>query len=100
MNRDGFVKDAMREVMNLNPIIERERADTLQQVECCLAFIQRVHADAADWKMVATAAGCGGPDEMTAEEHRGLSLLASCVRAAVQFEAYGREDLEALRGAK
>lgn len=70
-----------------NPIIADTTGDTLFQVECCLAFIARVHEDIADWQSVAAPdMGFSGPDAMNMEQHRGLSLLVECVRSAVLYE--------------
>jgi hypothetical protein len=73
-----------------NPIIADTPGDTLYQVECCLAFIARVHEDLADWQ-AACAGDEGGPDAMNIDQHRGLALLVECVRAAVLHEM-DRED--------
>ena len=70
-----------------NPIIGDTAGDTLFQVECCLAFIARVHEDLADWQsMAAPDMGFCGPDPMSAEEHRGMAVLVECVRSAVFHE--------------
>lgn len=69
-----------------NPIIDANTPGTLFQVGCCLAFISRVHADLADWEAIAETSDIGGPDAMSWEQHRGLSLLTDCVRAAVMYE--------------
>lgn len=70
----------------LNPLIEESTADTLFQVQCCLSFISRVHADLADWESLAMPSGVSGPDSLTWEQHRGLHMLTECVRAAVLYE--------------
>lgn len=69
-----------------NPIIADSTAETLLQVGCCLNFIGRVHADLADWEAIAETSDIGGPGSMSWEQHRGLSLLTDCVRAAVMYE--------------
>jgi len=68
-----------------NPIIGDTTGDTLFQVECCLAFVARVHEDLADWQSVCNGDG-GGPDAMNMDQHRGLALLVECVRSAVLHE--------------
>ncbi|MCK2128228.1 hypothetical protein MX652_16275 [Thauera aromatica] len=70
----------------LNPLIENTTADTLHQVQCCLSFIGRVHADLADWKVISETSEAYGPDDLSSEQHRGMSLLLACVRAAVLHE--------------
>jgi len=69
-----------------NPIIGPTTADTLFQVQCCLGLIGRIHEDASDWKVRTEESDIGGPDELSWEEHRGLSLLTACVRSAVLYE--------------
>lgn len=70
----------------LNPLIEETTAETLFQVQCCLAFISRVHADLSDWEAQSKPSGISGPDDLTWEQHRGLHLMTECVRAAVLYE--------------
>lgn len=72
--------------LTLNPLIEETTADTLFQVQCCLSFISRVHSDLADWELLAQTSDVCGPDSLTWEQHRGLHMLAECVRAAVNYE--------------
>jgi len=69
-----------------NPIIADTTADTLFQVGCCLAFIGKVHSDLADWEVLAQSGAVVGPDTLSWEQHRGLSLLTDCVRSAVLYE--------------
>lgn len=70
-----------------NPIIADTASDTLFQVQCCLAFIGRVHEDLADWQSsTEPEMGFNGPDAMNMDQHRGLALLIECVRSAVFHE--------------
>lgn len=76
--------NAVRELRN--PIISDTTADTLFQVGCCLSFVSRLHEDMSDWQVLAGTSGVGGPDGMSFEQHRGLSLLTACVHQAVMYE--------------
>ncbi len=74
-----------------NPIIGDIPVDTLHRAACAVAFIARHHTDLADWASLAETGDVSAPDQLTANENRGLSLLCETIAAALWFEAEGRD---------
>lgn len=73
-----------------NPIIGPSRGDTLFQAACVASFLGRYHSDQADWKNHGEKSEACGPDSLSGNEERGLSLICESLAAALWFELEGR----------
>lgn len=75
-----------------NPIIGQTPIDTLYQAACAVEFLGRMHGDLADWQSLAAGSDICGPENLLANERRGLSVLCSCIASALNFEVDGRSS--------
>ncbi|MDY0072392.1 MAG: hypothetical protein RBR77_07060 [Thauera sp.] len=78
----------MSRIISTNPLVMKDRDDTLRQVNRCLCFLSRACDDITelgDW------AEFDGPVVLSVEELRGLKLLLDCVKSAVAAEVMRAE---------
>ncbi len=73
----------------LNPIIGWTKQDTLHSAACVAAFLARLQMDRADALALEV-----GPDQLTANETRGLGLITEALAAALWFELEDRQGQE------
>ena len=78
----------------LNPIIGWTKQDTLHGAACVAAFLARLQMDRADALFLGETTSGASPDPLTANETRGLGLIAEALAAALWFELEGRQGQE------
>lgn len=81
-----------------NAIIGDTAGDTLHRAACAASFIARHHSYLADWAFLAETSDVSTPEQMTANEMLGLSLLCETIADALWFEVEGRAVASTTKG--